>query len=182
MYPLHPNEPDRAGQTYGTWTVIAPSAIRHSAGHYWQCVCSCGTTRLVTAATLVKHRSCGCANAPYSNRPGPKPKYSTALTIRVNGVRESARRRGLIFSLRTAEVIKLFFQNCFYCTRPPAMPLKAGCEILRSTLDRKDSNFGYTTENTVACCLQCNVGKRDLSADAWIAWLDETARLRATLH
>lgn len=57
---------DLTGKAFGRWTVVSEAASRTapSGGKkgYWNCVCQCGATKEVRAATLVSGRtkSCGC--------------------------------------------------------------------------------------------------------------------------
>jgi hypothetical protein len=47
--------------------------------------------------------------------------------------------------------------------------LCAYCDhYIASGLDRVDPTFGYTNENTVACCVLCNFSKTDFSVDVFV--------------
>lgn len=51
------------GQQFGKWQVISESDIRTKTGHIqYNCVCSCGTEKIVTRANLTSGASvsCGC--------------------------------------------------------------------------------------------------------------------------
>ena len=43
----------------------------------------------------------------------------------------------------------------------------------RLSLDRKDSNKGYTKDNVVWCCWQANNIKQDLNLNDWKQWIND---------
>jgi hypothetical protein len=52
---------DLSGCRFGRWLCQKAGGV-HNEDRYWECVCDCGTTRLVKAGSLVNGRSksCGC--------------------------------------------------------------------------------------------------------------------------
>lgn len=92
--------------------------------------------------------------------------------------KKSANRRGLEFSITFEEFKKLTSDICFYCGkdgRPYNKYLNKNGEYYTKTkeiditkeaidrswinfngLDRVDNNKGYTLENCVTCCWECN--------------------------
>jgi 5-methylcytosine-specific restriction endonuclease McrA len=60
--------------------------------------------------------------------------------------KNSAKHRGLCFELTEYQLKELRTGVCAYCGQKN--------EIM--TVDRKNNNFGYTFENCVSCCYQCN--------------------------
>jgi 5-methylcytosine-specific restriction endonuclease McrA len=72
----------------------------------------------------------------------PKGKFSR--------IKCKANERGINFSL-PFELYegKLWGKPCHYC----------GCDIEVTGLDRKDSSKGYTLDNVVSCCWNCNTKK-----------------------
>tara|TARA_S200002703_G_scaffold146114_1_gene140940 strand:+ start:440 stop:994 length:555 start_codon:yes stop_codon:yes gene_type:complete len=65
-------------------------------------------------------------------------------------IRSAAKRRNINFSL-PSELYEsqLWGKPCHYC----------GCDLEVTGLDRKDSDKGYTPDNVVPCCADCNVKK-----------------------
>lgn len=69
---------------------------------------------------------------------------------------QSAKRRNLQWALNDHECHTLFTAACHYCAEsPPAASLNG--------IDRIDSTKGYTRDNVVACCKQCNWAKGRLT-------------------
>ncbi len=145
---------------------------------YWLCRCDCGAEREVNSGRFPEIVSCGCAN--YSHRSGVELGSPEALwRSRIKKLRQTAKGRGLSFTLSVTKAREVMLGNCHYCDRPPRIPLISGSTILRNTIDRVDSALGYEEDNVVPCCLFCNRGKGAQSATDWETWLDETARNRA---
>jgi hypothetical protein len=72
----------------------------------------------------------------------PKGKYVS--------IKREAKRRSIHFSLSLKLYeSKLWGKPCHYC----------GCDIEVTGLDRKDSSKGYTPDNVVPCCWDCNTKK-----------------------
>lgn len=70
----------------------------------------------------------------------------------------NAGTRGLPFDLTFEKFAEFWQQPCYYC----------GAEIETIGIDRIDSDQGYSTENTVSCCTDCNHFKLDLTSEEFI--------------
>lgn len=64
-----------------------------------------------------------------------------------------AKRRAIVFELDFDIFSDLLERDCFYCGKAQSRGV-----------DRYDSNLGYTIDNCVACCSDCNEIKMDRSA------------------
>jgi len=51
---------DLSGLVFGRWTVLSFSEMRGKGISYWDCVCECGTRRIVSGKTLKSGESCSC--------------------------------------------------------------------------------------------------------------------------
>lgn len=94
---------------------------------------------------------------------------------RFYGLRTQARVRKIVCELSLEGYLKIIvLEKCFYCggTLPK----------LGSGLDRKNSSLGYTTENCVPCCTDCNMirGKDRISHSEMIEVAALLNRLRNT--
>lgn len=69
----------------------------------------------------------------------------------------NAKRRGIEFNLTEEEFLTYWQQDCFYC----------GSVIATIGIDRIDSFVGYSENNIVSCCYECNVMKMDTNEDEW---------------
>lgn len=87
--------------------------------------------------------------------------------------------RGLVFELTETEAVELVSRNCEYCGVEPrhydhksshdkTRRKKTRC---RNGIDRVDSSLGYVLDNCVPCCWTCNFAKRNMTKEAWYAYL-----------
>lgn len=75
---------------------------------------------------------------------------------RFKRVIQTARQRGIIFSLTLDQFIEAADKQCYYCGGAFCDPVLEG-----SGLDRIDSNKGYELGNIVSCGFRCNQIKMD---------------------
>jgi hypothetical protein len=85
----------------------------------------------------------------------------------------------LEFSLTKEEFVCISEQICHYCGCAPERR-KAGPTLHSdwawNGIDRKDNNYGYTTDNCVACCILCNLMKGSLPYQEFINWIAKAYR------
>lgn len=73
---------------------------------------------------------------------------------RVSRARWVAKKRGLEWGLDESTYAELIARGCHYCAAD-LMESPAGC------LDRIDNNRGYTSDNVLPCCWECNTTRMD---------------------
>ena len=89
--------------------------------------------------------------------------------------RHRANARGYRFDLSLSEFIALVTSPCTYCGSDPEERTMSIADrnlsigYLSNGIDRLDSNFGYTLENSVSCCSVCNIMKSSMTYDTFIA-------------
>jgi len=82
--------------------------------------------------------------------------YFRTINGKYSALISSAKRRGIHVSLSKQEYELLVTnQNCYYCNGALS---EAG-----HSLDRVDSDRGYTIDNVVPCCARCNMILGDMS-------------------
>lgn len=102
--------------------------------------------------------------------PVPRPAYPEAdptqkTERRFRGLKRDAGIRGLVVTLTERQYAYLALNNeCHYC----------GCPLrgMGSNVDRKNPCGGYTPENSVACCRDCNKAKLSHTYETWKAIAD----------
>lgn len=73
---------------------------------------------------------------------------------------KSATDRGIVFTLSLKKLYSLLKQKrCFYT----GIPFDDSTEELKRSIDRVESDLGYTDDNTVACICRLNSNKGKLS-------------------
>ncbi len=98
-------------------------------------------------------------------------RWRTCLKTRLMNYRRCAEKRGIAFSLITNEASELFQQPCAYCGTFDAE--------MQNGIDRVDNERPYEKGNTVSCCTQCNMMKRDRSENVF---LEHVARICEFQH
>lgn len=85
--------------------------------------------------------------------------------------KRSALSRGLAFDLTVDEFREIIEMDCFYCgAHPKEKKIGETCSgtYRCNGIDRADNNLGYTKENSVPCCSECNFCKGTLSKDKFL--------------
>jgi hypothetical protein len=147
---------------------------------YYECICICG--KLFTSRSdHIKNgssKSCGCITYKLAAKGHTLPNNQGAINDMYRGYGSGAKQRGLAFLLLKNEFENLIFKDCFYCGTPPSIRVWKVDKITPYNLccngiDRVNSNFGYTSDNCVSCCPQCNYAKSDLSLEDFRKWISQ---------
>jgi len=166
---------DITGQKFGKLTVIKKSNEKYiypfsnKWAYLWECECDCGNKGLLFRSAHLMDGSikkdCGCT----------KLKAGQAgLNSLFNVYKTQAKNRNLNFELSKEIFEKLTKQNCTYCGREPFQKSSNGSSIsiyIYNGLDRIDSLKGYTEDNVVPCCGQCNVAKMAVPQQDFLQWI-----------
>lgn len=93
----------------------------------------------------------------------------------------SSLRRGHKFSLTLAEFKELAAKPCAYCGQRPCRVLKVGSSraggrrrAYRAKVngaDRLNNAMGYSLDNVVPCCMNCNFAKRQMTVEQFKSWV-----------
>lgn len=88
--------------------------------------------------------------------------FSNSVSVPIyKNYRQRAVKKRLDYSLTEEDFNNIFMQSCYYCS-------KENSQGHRNGIDRKNNNIGYTIENCVSCCKECNYMKGSLSHDSFI--------------
>jgi hypothetical protein len=167
---------DLVGLTFGRLLVISVNRIDAKQRAYWYCQCKCGNYKSVRRDSLItgKVKSCGCLSRDTVRRKAGG--IESTATVRVyNKYRESSRKRNLELSIPMVDFEKLIKMPCHYCGTEPQNIItreRIGDTFRYSGIDRVDNSMGYTIENTVPCCWECNQAKHIMSKDAFLKWVE----------
>ena len=171
------------GDKFGRLTIIRKDGVHHkpcgTTESKYLCVCDCGNRVSVLAHNLRSGntRSCGCQSKD-AHRRSMQPNHGGVINQIILGYKRHARDRGLEWALKPEEVGQLISSPCFYCgaEKSNRMVTKNCLEGFEyNGIDRVDSANGYTIDNVVACCRQCNYAKRDMSQKQFVTWLQRAA-------
>lgn len=124
----------------------------------WKCLCDCGNICEISSSNLKSTKSCGCYKKSL-----PRKNSLGAGEASLNGLYyeyvRSAKKRHKNFELSKNEFKELTSSNCHYCGKIPSkIYYKEGCkgEYKFNGVDRKDNSRGYTLDNSLPCCWECN--------------------------
>lgn len=153
--------------------------------HQYKCYCGQLFLALPRYINTKKTVSCGCyrRSGGAKCRLGKSPGNSLADPAKSSfngmflGYKNSAKRKSLPFVFSKDEFRNVTQSNCYYCGTSPLMEhwhtKWARAPYISNGIDRYDNNLGYTHENSVPCCSECNYLKRDIHGDAFIAHIEQ---------
>ena len=145
---------------------------------YWRCLCDCGKVIYVTATNLRKGNtsSCGCSRI--------LPNDGAARHAIAYKYRQAALARGQDMELDNETLAQLVSQPCHYCGTGPSNVHRhhgGGKPFFYNGLDRKSNDVGYTANNVVPCCRQCNFAKGSMNYREFLDWIDRIIAHRSNL-
>jgi hypothetical protein len=161
------------GKRIGNWTVLSRDINNKRNQARWVCKCDCGKIVSVVGYTLRNGTSisCGCyreSEFPEENEYGFRELF--------RNYKKDAKRRKLNFELSEINFRKITQDTCAYCGRQPLQMSKGKINRVPyyyNGIDRIDSSKGYVAGNVVSCCKFCNFGKRALSIDDFLKWIED---------
>jgi hypothetical protein len=178
--------PVKIDDRYGRLTVLEETRGKEK-GKYWICNCDCGKTVTVSGHGLKRGKtlSCGCYQAEIRRIVGLREPGETSYRRKFNLVRRGAIHRDIPFELTFDQCKFIMHGNCVYCAQIPQLwnTYLAGngvpkekrdeykmnpatierANIYVNSIDRIDSDKGYTLDNCVPCCHPCNAAKLDFT-------------------
>lgn len=162
------------GQRFEKLLVIEKTSIRETGYVVWKCKCDCGNEKLVKSSNLTFGvvKSCGCLP---TGRGRILPKTVASSNKLYHRYKRDALDRELEFSLTKDEFLHFSTKPCYYCGKEPEQISKDNMnyngEFIYNGIDRVDNNFGYTFNNCVSCCKECNSKKKSITPDMAIKML-----------
>ncbi len=161
------------GTKFGRLTVVGePYKVKH--WHCVMCQCECGQIKGIMESSLRNGdtKSCGCLQREFSATLNPAiPNGGSARNTLYKNYQASAYRKKLQFELSKYEFWELTVQLCHYCGKEPIQKINnkySGGAYIYNGIDRKNNKLGYTKDNCVPCCKNCNTLKRDMSYQGFI--------------
>lgn len=116
-----------------------------------------------------------CSNM--QNREYSKLNMSDSQTsIIYSNYKSKSKKKNWKFDLTKEEFKEIISKNCHYCNLAPNNfridrikgKREIDCAFLSNGIDRIDSNKGYTKDNVLPCCEDCNKAKRNLDYNTFI--------------
>ncbi len=132
--------------------------------------CVCGNEQTINGSDLRKSNSCGCIRKAYLG------EGESARRVIWRSYVAAAENRGLEWSLSVEQFNSLILGVCTYCgesatRRKPSPTLRS--TVLANGIDRMDSELGYTAENCVSCCCDCDRMKMNRSLGEFLSRIEK---------
>lgn len=170
---------DLTNKKFGRLTVKGLYNIRSSSSTaVWICKCECGNEKNIRSSCLVRGmtKSCGCLRKEIRKERTELRDIERILYI----YKYTAGKRLLDFKLSIEEFTKLLNMSCFYCGILPYKNIKERnlhCNEEDHTfkyngIDRINNKLGYTPENSISCCISCNMAKREKTISEFKSWIE----------
>lgn len=163
---------DITGKRFGKLIAIKIVGKTKHRNTIWECRCDCGNIKNIARYNLGRNSiSCGCDK---DENVDEYTLIKPSLTVVYMRYKSGAKERGYVFGLSKEELYKITSSNCYYCgIEPNQIASRKNCRgIYRyNGIDRIDNDKGYVIDNVVPCCKTCNIAKRDMSKEAFLAWI-----------
>ncbi len=163
---------NEVGNRYGKLVVMSRAKTKWGEA-LWLCHCDCGGEKNISGCSLRRghSKSCGCSN---------KLEYGeSSFKKMVRQIKDDAKRRHINFDLSQNEVRKITSMSCFYCGALPSnicTGTRSNGSYEYSGIDRADNNIGYTLNNIVPCCADCNKAKQTKTVPGFLEWFKKIAK------
>jgi len=170
---------DLTGQQFGSWTVLGKVDQRSKNGSIrWRVKCACGEEKLLTTSTLNSGASKSCRRCSNRHAFGEAAKKGL-----YNFYKAEARKRKHPFELTKEDFYALTEAPCFYCGVEPVNKYKARYgHYIYNGIDRVDNTKGYTRDNCLPCCKDCNIAKRTRTLKEFTSWAMRLGKHITSMH
>lgn len=168
---------DLTGLIFGRLTVVGKASRDKQKRVMYFCLCECGNTHIVRQASLQNGdiKSCGCLRRDTtclmrSLKEGENGKHQTYKQYIAGAL-----KRSLCFELTLDQFYTLSQKPCYYCgiyLSNTAKSKTANGKFKYNGVDRLNNKEGYTLDNSVTCCRQCNKAKGILTAEEFNNWIN----------
>lgn len=180
----------KIGDMYGNLEIVDVLPSRGKGTHVsLKCICHyCNAIVVMSGANLYKRKSCGCQqhNSGVWSSKGPKtkpwqlPAGEAAKNVVEYQYKKSASNRNLEYTLTREQFEQIVTGNCVYCgdanTNTRSGGGKTSGDFSYTGIDRKNSDQGYTPENSVSCCWTCNSMKNDFTVEQFMRHIEKILR------
>jgi hypothetical protein len=147
--------------------------------------------------TKIKRAESSRTNGEFGGKSREFGFENAAFRARASHFKAGAKYRGHEWALTPEETCEIMKRDCHYCGHPPAMDYdyikgrsaKHKKKLLEKNvpfmiikfngLDRVNSDLGYTKENSVPCCADCNFAKNDKTVEEFMEWLNRISNFQA---
>lgn len=137
----------------------------------WACLCDCGKMKNIRSVDLLwgETKSCGCSRRDKQFDTIVKRLYCAHLN--------NARKRGIENSLSKEDYLCIGSKECHYCG---GIDIKknnqTGATIELNGIDRQNNELFYGLNNSISCCRDCNMMKKDLFYNKFVSKIQKISK------
>lgn len=161
---------DISGEKYGYLIVIERIGVDKWGSVIWRCLCSCGNYTNVSSGNLRSKEaptiSCGCKRRQTKNDDISNLIWSHVVS--------GAKQRNLPIKITRQDLWSIFQQQnglCYLSGKELVIGRGRKAHLINTaSVDRVDSNLGYTIDNCRFCHKKLNSTKSNLSLDDFLQW------------
>ncbi len=170
---------DITDKVFGRLRVIRRLGCDKHGNAFWLCKCECGNEKRISSASLRRGMtlSCGCLGRERRKEATCLPNGVSASHRLFRMYIKGARERKLEFSIVRETFLELTKKPCYYCGIQPSQSVQGRGQngaYIYNGIDRIDSGLGYTSDNVVPCCGNCNEMKMERSV---VDFLEHISRI-----
>jgi 5-methylcytosine-specific restriction endonuclease McrA len=167
---------DLTGQNFGRLKVIKRFGSDKWKYATWLCKCICGKEIIVNCNSLRRGntKSCGCLQREKASESNSLPSGLSNMRQTIINYKNGAKKRGLEYKLTEKQFSEITKKDCYYCGEKPkgiTNGKRTNRAYIFNGLDRIDNTKGYTTDNVVPCCRNCNYAKHQLTLQEFKEWI-----------
>jgi hypothetical protein len=166
---------DIKGKKYGRLTVLEFSHLNNSRHAVWKCLCECGKLTHGESRFLRNglKTSCGCNQYRIGKDNKGWRGYEEISLSYFNKIKHDAKKRGLSFDIDIKFIWDLFIKQNKRCAlSDEIIDVGSGSKTKNNrtaSLDRIDSNRGYTKDNVQWVTTNVNTMKWDLTQERFLS-------------
>lgn len=163
---------DETGNKFGKLTVIKRSR-KKTRKAFWDCLCDCGNNYSARGDKLRANltTNCGCDSYDKTLKTKELEHGESQFNALYSSYQCNAKQKEIEFNINKIQFKLIVNSNCHYCGEQPHDTFKKarlrGIYIYTG-IDRKNNDIGYTLENSVPCCTDCNYMKSNMPYDYFI--------------
>lgn len=160
-------------ETVNGWSLTG----RRVWGRAWEAEHECGATTGFDSINQFKKNEKHCRGCDWG-----KPNIDRALAYHFGIYKNSAKKRGLDFTITKDEFLTAVLNVCYYCGEVQEIKYKTYVYLING-IDRINNSLGYVSGNVRTCCRICNVAKGTMTeqefyekVEAWHARMQQPGK------
>jgi len=164
------------GKKYGKLTIVSFDKKPSRTEYFFNCKCECGAEKSVRLSNMQQKKtvSCGCYGKEINKTTHQGNTYrrksfgENSLNTLIKRYKRDAKIRNIDYILTRTDFVSLTSADCFYCGAKPSTVMKVPNsygDYTYNGIDRVDNNIGYTINNCVPSCKECNSKKNAITKE-----------------